>query len=207
MLGTLNIKTILRIAPWIFTALLTISTLLLFKSNKTLNSELVIERNNVESYQGIVAKNINENKVLTLDITDLKSQNDSMINTIDSLLIKDKVKKSNVKTITSIKQELKVITDTIVMIKDSSFSTKVVPNKFTEISIALKKDSLSVVLDIKNDQYLYIYNKREYKNKNKNFLKRLFTLDFKKVTVTKYKLVNSNDLIKNSDVRVIEAKQ
>jgi len=59
-------------------------------------------------------------------------------------------------------------------------------------------------LDIRNTQYLYIYNTREYKNK-KCFLARLFTLDFKKVNKYKYKIENTNDLIQTTDVRVIEA--
>jgi len=50
---------------------------------------------------------------------------------------------------------------------------------------------------------LYTYKTREYKNK-KNFFKRLFTLDFKKVDRYKYKLTNTNDLLKESDVRIIE---
>ena len=39
----------------------------------------------------------------------------------------------------------------------------------------------------------------------KNFIKRLFTLDFKKIDVYKYNIVNTNNLIQTSDVRVIEA--
>jgi len=48
-----------------------------------------------------------------------------------------------------------------------------------------------------------VYNTKEYKNK-KNFFKRLITLDFKKVKKTNYKIVDSNDLIHTSNVRVIE---
>ena len=42
-----------------------------------------------------------------------------------------------------------------------------------------------------------------YKNK-KSFLKRLFTLDFKKVTNTKYVIENTNDIIQTDSVRVVE---
>ena len=47
------------------------------------------------------------------------------------------------------------------------------------------------------------YKTREYKNK-KSFFKRLFTLNFKKVDKYKYKIVNSNDLLKGSNIRIIE---
>nr|DAN53051.1 MAG TPA: hypothetical protein [Bacteriophage sp.] len=50
---------------------------------------------------------------------------------------------------------------------------------------------------------MYIYKKKQYKNK-KSFIKRLFTLDFKKVTVYKYDIINTNELLKTSDVRVVE---
>jgi hypothetical protein len=58
-------------------------------------------------------------------------------------------------------------------------------------------------LDIRNTQYIYLYTTREYKNK-KNFLQRLFTLDWKKVTKHKYEIENTNDVIKTEDVRVVE---
>lgn len=50
---------------------------------------------------------------------------------------------------------------------------------------------------------MYTYKTKEYKNK-KSFIKRLFTLDFKKVTKNHYEIVNTNDLINTSDVRVVE---
>ena len=65
------------------------------------------------------------------------------------------------------------------------------------------KDTVNIQLDIKNTQYLYTYKTKEYKNK-KNFFKRLFTFDFKKVEKYKYKIINTNDLLKESDIRIIE---
>ena len=62
-----------------------------------------------------------------------------------------------------------------------------------------------MTIKLNNTQYLYTYKTREYKNK-KNFFKRLFTLDFKKVDKYKYTIVNTNDLIKESDIRIIEVK-
>jgi len=53
---------------------------------------------------------------------------------------------------------------------------------------------------------LYIYTKKEYKNKHKNFFKRLFTLDFKKVKVVKYDIYNTNGIINIKDTRVIESE-
>ena len=60
-----------------------------------------------------------------------------------------------------------------------------------------------VGIKLDNTQYLYVYTTKEYKNK-KSFLKRLFTLDFKKVKKEKYDIINTNSLLKTSDVRVVE---
>ena len=60
-----------------------------------------------------------------------------------------------------------------------------------------------VGIKLENTQYLYVYTTKEYKNK-KSFLKRLFTLDFKKVKKEKYDIINTNSLLKTSDVRVVE---
>lgn len=60
-----------------------------------------------------------------------------------------------------------------------------------------------MILDVENTQYLYVYRHKEYVNK-KSFIKRLFTLDFKKKYSYKYDIVNTNDLFKEDDIRIIE---
>lgn len=60
-----------------------------------------------------------------------------------------------------------------------------------------------MTIDLRNTQYLYTYKTREYKNK-KNFFQRLFTFDWKKVDRYKYEIVNSNDLIQEGDIRIVE---
>lgn len=196
---------VLKIIPWLLTVILFVLSYSLFKSNKSLKNELVTANNNIESYQGIAAKQVESNKVLTLDISELKNQNDLALQKIDSVMVSSKIKASTVKTITMTTQQIKTSRDTIVVIKDSTFNTVIQPNSLTRIDVSLHKDSLRVGLDIKNDQYLYVYTKKEYKNKNKNFFKRLFTLDFKKVKSVNYEIHNSNTLIQNNDVRVIES--
>lgn len=207
MFGNIKISEIIKIAPWIIAIILFISSVVLFKSNKTLNSELVTAKNNIESYQGILANSDSSNKVLKLDIENLKEQNDKVLQKVDSVMEANKIKPNNVKTITAVTQVINIKKDTVVVLKDSSFTTTLQPNALTKATIALNKDSLSMTLDIKNDQYLYIYTKKEYKHKNKNFLQRLVTLDFKKVKFVQYELHNTNDLIQNSDVRVIESNK
>ena len=74
----------------------------------------------------------------------------------------------------------------------------------TTVYYTIGRDTVNIGLNLQNTQYLYIYNKREYKNK-KSFLRRLFTFDWKKVNKYKYEIVNTNDLLKTSEVRVVES--
>ena len=50
----------------------------------------------------------------------------------------------------------------------------------------------------------YVYKHIEYKNK-KNCFKRLITFDWKKKDVYKYKIRNTNDILKEDSIRIIEA--
>jgi len=89
------------------------------------------------------------------------------------------------------------------ILKDTVYSDTLKYNDLTTIYYTIGRDTVSMDLDIKNTQYLYLYTDRQYKNK-KSFIKRLFTLDFKKINKYKYILVNTNDLLKTDDVRIIE---
>lgn len=90
------------------------------------------------------------------------------------------------------------------LIKDSVYSDSIVFNPYTTVNYTISPDTVTIGLKISNDQYLFIYKTKEYKNK-KSFIKRLFTFDFKKVEKVKYIVKNTNDLIKSGDVRVVES--
>lgn len=188
--------------PLILVVLLLL-TVLLYKQNKSLKQEVVNKQANIESYQGIVNKSDSSNTVLKLDITELKYQNDKLIKEVDSVRDLLKIKANTVTTAVGTTQHIDTVFKTKV-IKDSlqNFDKLITPNKLTSIRVKLDSDSLSVVLKISNEQFLYVYNTRSYKHK-KNFIKRLFTLDFKKITTTQYHIYNTNDLITIGDTRVI----
>ena len=92
------------------------------------------------------------------------------------------------------------------VLKDTTYTDSIKYNDLTTVVYTISKDSVNIGLTIKNTQYLFVYSTKEYKNK-KSFLKRLFTLDFKKIWKYKYEIVNSNDLINTDDVRVIEIRK
>ena len=179
------------------------------KANK-LSEELKIANNNIEAYQDIVNDSQQASGVLKLDMNKLKEYNDKLIQQIDSIRKQNKIKSKELQVAATQKQILDVNKskgvggDIITIIKDSTYNDSIQYNNLTKIYYTICKDSVNVRLKLNNTQYLYIYKHKEYKNK-KNFFQRLFTFDWKKKYVYKYKIHNTNDLLKEDSVRVIES--
>lgn len=192
--------------------LLVVFSINTYKQNKRLSKSLEMAQNNIEAYQGILNGSQQANNVLKLDMSQLQNVNDSLIQKIDSVRKELKLKPKVIRTTATQTQTIYVTAskgvrgqDIIKTIqKDTVYKDTILINPLTKIDYTIGKDTVSVNLDIKNQQFLYVYKKRQYKNK-KSFIKRLFTLDFKKVDMYKYQIVNTNDIIKTSDVRVVES--
>lgn len=192
--------------------LLVVFSINIYKQNKRLSKSLEMAQNNIEAYQGILNGSQQANNVLKLNMSQLRNINDSLIQKIDSVREQLKLKPKVIKTTATQTQTIYVTAskgvrgqDIIKTIqRDTVYKDTIQINPLTKVNYTIGKDTVSVNLDIKNQQFLYVYKHRQYKNK-KSFIKRLFTLDFKKVDMYKYQIVNTNDIIKTSDVRVIEA--
>lgn len=145
-------------------------------------------------------------------MTKLAQQNDSLIQKIDSVRKKQNIKANELTTAATQTQTLLVNKskgvrgDIIEVLKDTIYKDTLQYNDLTKIYYTIGKDSVNMILDVKNTQYLYVYKHKEYKNK-KSFLKRLFTFDFKKTYRYKYDIVNTNELFKEEDVRIIEKEE
>ena len=179
------------------------------KANR-LSEELKIANNNIEAYQDIINDSQQASGVLKLDMNKLKEYNDKLVQQIDSIRKQNKIKSKELQVAATQKQILDVNKskgvgcDIITIIKDSTYNDSIQYNDLTKIYYTIGKDSVNVRLKLNNTQYLYLYKHKEYKNK-KNFFQRLFTLDWKKKYVYKYKIHNTNDLLKEDSVRVIES--
>ena len=180
--------------------------------NKKLSEGLEMAQNNIEAYQGSLQESWQANNVLKLDMEKLGEQNDELLQKLDSVRKELKVKEKHVNTAAtqtqtiSVNMEKEVQGDIIEILKDTVYVDSIKPNTLTTVYYTIGKDTVAINLDIKNTQYLYIYTSREYKNK-KSFFKRLFTLDFKKINKYKYNIVNTNDLVNTSDVRIVESNK
>ena len=140
----------------------------------------------------------------------LSEINDSLVQELDRVRKQNKIKASGLTTAATQKQVINVndskgVRGNIVeILKDTVYTDTLQYNPLTKVYYSIGTDSVNIALDIQNTQYLYIYKKKEYKNK-KNFIQRLFTFDWKRVTKYKYAIVNTNGLLDTDDVRVVES--
>ena len=166
-------------------------------------------QNNIEAYQGSLKESQQANNVLRISLDELQDQNDALLYKVDSVMKQTKIKPTQLYTAATQTQLIDVMNgkgvggDLTEILRDTIYNDTLRYNDLTTIYYTIGKDTVNMKLDIKNTQYLYLYTDRQYKNK-KSFIKRLFTLDFKKVNKYKYNIVNTNDLVRTDDVRVIE---
>ena len=175
-----------------------------------LSEELKIANNNIEAYQDELDDSQQASGVLMLDMKKLKDYNDKLVHQLDSVSKKHNIKSSEILTAATQKQIIDVNKskgvrgNIITILKYSTYKDSLQYNNLTKVYYTIGKDSVNIKLDVKNTQFLYVYKHKQYKNK-KNFFQRLFTFDWKKETRYKYKIVNTNDIMKEDSIRVIQA--
>lgn len=204
-----NYKTVLGAVLGLSVALLLGWGTMLHKQNKKLSERLETAFNNIEAYQGIVSNNEKDKLALQLTIQDMQESKDSLLQQLDSVRAANKIKPSALTSAATQTQYVNVNGgkgvqgDLTVILKDTTYTDSISYNPLTKVYYTIGRDTVDINIDLQNTQYLYTYKHKEYKNK-KSFIKRLFTLDFKKVVKSRYEIVNTNNLINTSDVRVIE---
>lgn len=188
-------------------SLLFINNIRLQNKVNSLDKELARSINNASTWENIANSNIDNNNTLELTIQEYKNSNDSLIKVINDQQEKLNIKDNQLYQITSTET---VIRDTIVEkipINDTDFTIELKPNQLTTITVSRKDSIFTHTMEILNRQDLFIYTKKVYRNQYKNFFQRLIHFDFKKDKINKYQIVNSNDLIKVIDTRVINISE
>ena len=187
-------------------ALLSIVSYNLYNKVNELDKQLSNALNNVQQYQSIVSEVQDENRVLQLTIDDFNLSKDSVLQelsiTKDSLNIKNKELKQAISATT-------LITDTIIqqIPIETNFNVELKPNQLTTIKISRVDSTVTCIPEIYNHQDLFIYNKKVYRNRYKNWFQRLIHFDFKKDKIQRYQIVNSNNLLKVLDTRVVSISE
>ena len=188
-------------------SLLFINNIRLQNKVNSLDKELARSMNNASTWENIANSNIDNNNTLELTIQEYKNSNDSLIKVINDQQEKLKIKDNQLYQIASTET---VIRDTIVEkipINDTDFTIQLKPNQLTTITVSRKDSIFTHTMEILNRQDLFIYTKKVYRNQYKNFFQRLIHFDFKKDKVNRYQIINSNDLIKVIDTRVINISE
>ena len=188
-------------------SLLFINNIRLHNKINSLDNELANALNNAKAWENIANSNNENNNTLELTIQEYKNSNDSLIRIINDQQEKLKIKDNQLHQITSTET---IIRDTIVEkipINDTDFTIELKPNQLTTITVSRKDSIFTHTMEILNRQDLFIYTKKVYRNQYKNFFQRLIHFDFKKDKVNRYQIINSNDLIKVIDTRVINISE
>lgn len=205
-----NYKTLLNAICGLLIAFCVSSGIFYHNKANRLLEELKMANNNIEAYQDALNGAQQASGVLRLDMKKLKDYNDKLVQQLDSVRKTENIKRKEIQVAATQKQIINVNKskgvggDIITILKDSIYKDSLQYNNLTKIYYTICKDSVNIKLDVQNTQYLYVYKHREYKNK-KNFFKRLITFDWKKKDVYKYKIHNTNDILKEDSIRIIEA--
>ena len=205
-----NYKTLLNAICGLLIAFCVASGILYHNKANRLSQELKMANNNIEAYQDALNGAQQASGVLRLDMKKLKDYNDKLVQQLDSVRKTEKLKSKEIQVAATQKQIINVNKskgvggDIITILKDSVYKDSLQYNNLTKVYYTIGKDRVNIKLDIQNTQYLYVYKHREYKNK-KNFFKRLITFDWKKKDVYKYKIRNTNDILKEDSIRIIES--
>ena len=168
------------------------------------NAEINRITNNIRAYEEIASNKEAHNRVLQLTINELNNSKDSLIQQINQVKKDNKVKDKNLTNVSVINTEIKDSVRTIIKHKLIDFDEELKINPLTTIIVSRKDSILKATLDIKNQQILFVEEKKEYKNKYRNGFIRFLHFDWKRIRTKKYQIVNSNPIIKVTDTRVIE---
>ena len=159
---------------------------------------------NVRTYQDIVSNNQNNNRTLQLTIEELNHSNDSLLLQLKQTQKELKIKDKNLTDASVINTEIKDSVKTVIKKEAVDFEEELRLNPLTTIIVRRKDSILTAKIDLKNQQTILIYKKKEYKNFYKSSWVRFWHFDWKKIETKEYQIVNTNPLIKVTGTRIVE---
>lgn len=177
-----------------------------YQHNQLQNKNREIDRitNNIRAYEEIASNAQDNSRVLQLTIDELNHSKDSLIQQVNKVKKELKIKDKNLTDASVINTEIKDSVKTVIKEKLIDFNEELKLNDLTTITVSRKDSILTAKIDIKNQQIIFVEDKKEYKNRYKNGWVRFWHFDWKKIHVKNYQIVNSNPLIKVTDTRIIE---
>ena len=168
------------------------------------NKEIDRITNNVRAYEQLASQKEQLNRVLQLTIEELNTSNDSLLKEAKDAQKKLKIKDKNLTDVNVINTEIKDSVKTVIKKEAIDFEEELKLNPLTTIIVERKDSILTAKIDLKNQQTILIYKKKEYKNFYKNGWVRFWHFDWKKIETKEYQIVNTNPLIKVTGTRIVE---
>lgn len=168
------------------------------------NAELNRATSNVRAYQNLVSNNQERNRTLQLTIEELNHSNDSLLLQLKQTQKELKIKDKNLTDASVINTEIKDSVKTVIKKEAVDFEEELRLNPLTTIIVRRKDSILTAKIDLKNQQTILIYKKKEYKNFYKNGWVRFWHFDWRRIETKEYQIVNTNPLIKVTGTRIVE---
>lgn len=168
------------------------------------NAELNRATSNVRAYQDLVSNNQEHNRTLQLTIEELTYSNDSLLLQLKQTQKELKIKDKNLTDASVINTEIKDSVKTVIKKEAIDFEEELKLNPLTTIIVRRKDSILTAKIDLKNQQTILIYKKKEYKNFYKNGWVRFWHFDWRRIETKEYQIVNTNPLIKVTGTRIVE---
>lgn len=197
----------LKILAVIFVGLLLFNNFRLANKVNKLNEQVAVSMNNAQAWEDIANKSVEKSRVLQLTVEEFKQSNDSLIKVAKEQQKELKIKDKQLRQVSSVETAIRDTTVKIVPIENKDFAIELKPNQLTTINVTRKDSVLTHTMEILNHQDLFVYEEKVWRNQYKNFFQRLIHFDFKKDKISKYQIVNSNNLIKVLDTRIINISE
>ena len=177
------------------------------KRLKLKDIELASAINNKEFYESLTSKTSDKNRVLQLTVDQLQTTNDSVLQEVNKLKKELKIKDKELNNVVVVETQVKDTDSVFITSRTIDFPpTEIKFNELTKVLVSRTDSVLKGTIDISNTQTTFVITTKQYRNKYKNWFKRLLHFDWKKDKVNEYKTINSNPLIKVVDSRVVEIK-
>lgn len=196
-----------KIALIVLIGLLLGNNIRLQKKVNTLDEQVATALNNTQTWIDIANERADKSRVLQLTLDDFKHTNDSLIKLSKDQQKKLKIKDNQLRQVTSTETIIRDTITEVIPSKNKDFSVELKPNQLTTIKVARKDSILSHTMEILNHQDLFVYEQKTYRRQYKNWFIRLLHFDFKKDKISKYQIINSNDLIQVIDTRIINISE
>lgn len=177
-----------------------------YQHNQLQNKNREIDRitNNIRAYEEIASNAQDNSRVLQLTIDELNHSKDSLIQQVNKVKKELKIKDKNLTDASVINTQINDSVKTVIKEKLIDFNEELKLNDLTTIIVSRKDSILTAKIDLKNQQTILIYKKKEYKNFYKNGWVRFWHFDWKRIETKEYQIVNTNPLIKVTGTRIVE---